>query len=314
LCRQPYGFRCPGVRRVVKNGCQHKGPGWERPSPMSDDVRINDALRRMVRQQVESLRGAGVEWLKRPAITSQPPDAGNLAAPHDSPPNNGARQPATNAPLAVGSRSSFSSSLFDQPRPAQAMSIDQKRRELKLLDETAVTRCIRCDMLAGNRTQTVFGVGNPDAELMFVGEAPGAEEDARGEPFVGPAGQLLNRIIEACRLSRSEVYIANVIKCRPPGNRTPLPDEISNCIGYLERQIEIIRPGFICALGAVAAQALLKTGESIGRLRGRFHDYRGIVVACTYHPAYLLRNPAAKKDVWEDMKRLLARMGRPVPA
>ncbi|HMC65346.1 MAG TPA: uracil-DNA glycosylase, partial [Gemmataceae bacterium] len=187
-----------------------------------------------------------------------------------------------------------------------------KSRELQMLEEQ-VSGCTRCAELCSTRTQTVFGVGSPDAELCFLGEAPGADEDAQGEPFVGAAGQLLNRIIAACGMKREEVYICNVLKCRPPGNRAPLPNEVANCKEYLERQLELIRPKFICALGAVAAQNLLNTTLSIGKLRGRFQDYQGIPVLCTYHPAYLLRNPASKRDVWEDMKLLLSRMGRPIP-
>ncbi len=168
---------------------------------------------------------------------------------------------------------------------------------------------MRCAELASTRTQTVFGVGNPQARLCFLGEAPGADEDKQGEPFVGRAGQLLTKIIEACQMKREDVYILNVLKCRPPGNRTPAPDEVENCRGYLDRQLEIIRPEFLCCLGSVAAQRLLDTTESIGRLRGRFHERNGIRIVCTYHPAYLLRNPAAKRDVWEDMKMLLREMG-----
>ncbi len=172
-----------------------------------------------------------------------------------------------------------------------------------------VAACTRCSELARCRTQTVFGVGNPNAELCFVGEAPGADEDAQGEPFVGAAGQLLTRIIGAMGLQRSDVYICNVLKCRPPGNRPPEPEEIANCRGYLERQLEIIQPKFICALGAHAAKTLLDSSLSIGRLRGRFHQFRGIPVLCTYHPAYLLRTPEAKKDVWEDVQVLMKEMG-----
>jgi DNA polymerase len=150
-------------------------------------------------------------------------------------------------------------------------------------------------------------------ELCFIGEAPGADEDAQGEPFVGPAGQLLNRIITACGMKREEVYICNILRCRPPGNRTPLPNEAANCREYLDCTLDLIRPKFICCLGACAAQNLLDTTTSATRLRGRFHDYQGMPVLVTYHPSYLLRNPAAKRDVWEDMKMLLARMGRPVP-
>jgi uracil-DNA glycosylase family 4 len=164
--------------------------------------------------------------------------------------------------------------------------------------------CQRC-RLARERKNIVFGEGNPRARLVFVGEGPGFEEDRQGIPFVGAAGQLLTRIIEAIKLSRSQVYICNVIKCRPPGNRNPEPDEIQTCFPFLERQIAAIQPDFICALGTFAAQTLLKTGTPISRLRGRFHNYQGIKVLPTYHPAYLLRNPDKKRDVWEDMKMLM---------
>jgi DNA polymerase len=164
--------------------------------------------------------------------------------------------------------------------------------------------CQRCP-LAQERNHIVFGDGNPRAKLIFVGEGPGFEEDQQGKPFVGAAGQLLTRIIEAIQLTRSQVYICNVIKCRPPGNRNPAPDEINACFPFLERQIATIRPDFICALGSFAAQTLLKTATPISRLRGRFHEYLGTKVLPTYHPAYLLRNPDKKRDVWEDMKMLM---------
>lgn len=176
-----------------------------------------------------------------------------------------------------------------------------------------VASCTMCGELAETRTQTVFGVGNPQARLCFMGEAPGASEDEQGEPFVGRSGQLLTKIIEACGLSRDEIYILNVLKCRPPGNRNPTPQESQNCRQFLNRQLELIEPEFICCLGAVAAQNLLETTTPIGKLRGEIHDYRGIKVVCTYHPAYLLRNPAAKKPTWDDMKLLLDEMGLPVP-
>jgi len=164
--------------------------------------------------------------------------------------------------------------------------------------------CWRC-RLARERNCIVFGEGNPRANLVFVGEGPGFEEDRQGKPFVGAAGQLLTRIIEAIKLTRDQVYICNIIKCRPPGNRNPESDEINTCAPFLERQIAAIQPDFICALGTFAAQTLLKTATPISRLRGRFHQYQGIKVLPTYHPAYLLRNPAKKRDVWEDMKMLM---------
>jgi uracil-DNA glycosylase family 4 len=163
--------------------------------------------------------------------------------------------------------------------------------------------CRRCK-LHPTRTQIVFGSGNPGAKLVFVGEGPGRDEDLQGKPFVGPAGQLLTKIIQAIQLSREEVYITNIIKCRPPGNRNPEPDEIKACEPFLIKQLEVIRPKLICALGTFAAQTLLKTEERISLLRGRFHQYQGIPLMPTYHPAYLLRNPNFKRDVWEDMKKI----------
>jgi DNA polymerase len=162
--------------------------------------------------------------------------------------------------------------------------------------------CTRCKLHAQGRTQIVFGVGNPDAELMFVGEAPGADEDIQGFPFVGRAGQLLTKIIEAIDLKREDVYIANVIKCRPPGNRNPDPDEVATCEPFLFQQIDIIKPKVIVALGKFGAQTLLRTLDPISRLRGRVYEFRGAKLVPTFHPAYLLRNPSSKREVWEDMK------------
>jgi uracil-DNA glycosylase family 4 len=166
--------------------------------------------------------------------------------------------------------------------------------------------CRRCKLCTLGRTQVVFGKGNPKARLMFVGEAPGQEEDERGEPFVGKSGQLLTKIIEAIGLSREQVYIANVIKCRPPSNRNPEPDEVATCEPFLFRQIDVIRPRVIVPLGKFAAQCVLKTMDPITKLRGRQFEYRGAVLIPTFHPAYLLRNPSAKREVWEDMKKVRA--------
>jgi uracil-DNA glycosylase len=167
---------------------------------------------------------------------------------------------------------------------------------------TDIGDCTRCKLHTLGRRQIVFGVGNPAADLMFVGEAPGADEDVQGVPFVGRAGQLLTRIIEAIGLGRDDVYIANVIKCRPPQNRNPEQDEVGTCEPFLFRQIDIIHPKVIVALGTFAARTLLRTLDPISRLRGRVYDYRGAKLIPTFHPAYLLRNPGAKRDVWEDMK------------
>ena len=167
-------------------------------------------------------------------------------------------------------------------------------------------QCPRCKLCGLGRTQTVFGVGNARARLMFVGEAPGDEEDKQGEPFVGRSGQLLTKIIEAIGLTRDQVYIANVIKCRPPDNRNPEPDEVATCEPFLFRQIDAIQPRVIVPLGKFAAQCLLKTADPITRLRGRTFEYRGATLIPTFHPAYLLRNPSAKREVWEDMKKVRA--------
>jgi uracil-DNA glycosylase family 4 len=173
--------------------------------------------------------------------------------------------------------------------------------------------CTRCKLHTLGRAQIVFGVGNPAADLMFVGEAPGADEDVQGVPFVGRAGQLLTKMIEAMGFAREDVYIANVIKCRPPDNRNPDPDEVLSCEPFLFRQIESIRPVVIVALGAFAAKALLKSEQPISKLRGQVHDYHGAKLIPTFHPSYLLRSPGQKKYAWDDLKRALSLMGRAVP-
>jgi DNA polymerase len=188
------------------------------------------------------------------------------------------------------------------PRPeATAASAAEA---LEVLRREVGPDCTRCKLHALGRRQVVFGVGNPRARLMFVGEGPGEDEDRQGEPFVGRAGQLLTKIIEAIGLSREQVYIANVIKCRPPGNRNPEPDEVSTCEPFLFRQIDIVQPRVIVPLGKFAAQSLLRTTDPITRLRGRAFTYRGATLIPTFHPAYLLRTPSAKREVWEDMKKV----------
>jgi uracil-DNA glycosylase family 4 len=177
----------------------------------------------------------------------------------------------------------------------------------QLIDVAAeAAGCTKC-RLAQGRTQVVFGVGNPDADVLFVGEAPGFHEDKQGEPFVGAAGQLLTKVLnEVLGLGREDVYIANVIKCRPPGNRNPEPDEVERCQPFLFRQIDAIKPKVIVALGKFAAQSLLQANDPITRLRGRTYVYRGATLIPTFHPAYLLRNPSSKREVWEDMKKVRA--------
>lgn len=196
----------------------------------------------------------------------------------------------------------------------------QNKADLLTAVRERVRVCTKCEHLACSRTQTVFGVGNPDADLMFIGEAPGADEDQQGEPFVGRAGQLLTRIIKAMNFVREDVYIANILKCRPDtppgsfGNRPPTPAEMQTCRPYLMEQIEIIQPSVLVALGAVAVEGLLGMRGTMRELRGRWHTYNNIPLMITYHPAYLLRNqsPSEKRKVWEDMLQVLERLERPI--
>jgi uracil-DNA glycosylase family 4 len=188
-------------------------------------------------------------------------------------------------------------------QPVQAVTFSRNAAEALAAVRADIGDCTRCKLHTMGRTQVVFGVGNPDADLMFVGEAPGADEDVQGIPFVGRAGQLLTDIIEkGLQIPRKDVYIANVIKCRPPGNRNPEPDEVATCEPFLFQQIDIIKPKVIVALGKFGAQTLQRTHDPISRLRGRVYDYRGAKLIPTFHPAYLLRNPSSKREVWEDMK------------
>jgi len=211
------------------------------------------------------------------------------------------------------SASAAISLTLSQPYPTDLPEATAGRQQLLEELNNQVRACQLCRELACTRKQTVFGIGNAKPRVVFFGEAPGADEDRQGEPFVGRAGQLLTKIIEACGWQRSAVYIMNVLKCRPPDNRNPSPDETTNCRPFFERQLEILRPEYIVCAGTVPAQALLETAESVGKLRGRFHQYRDSTVLVTYHPSYLLRNPSAKKYVWDDMQMLLTKMGLPIP-
>lgn len=251
-----------------------------------------DRLARVLRQHLASLEASGVEWLP---LARMP-------------------LPVLSAPILP------TETVPEAAAEVAADSVEARRHELKVLAER-VSGCTRCPALAATRTQTVFGVGRLDPDLCVVGEAPGADEDAQGEPFVGPAGQMLTRILAACGLRREDVFICNIIKCRPPSNRAPETEEADNCREYLERQLELVRPKFICAFGGTAVKHLLNTTRSVGGLRGKLHDYRGIPVVCTYHPSYLLPHRTngdkevereRKRLVWEDMKFLLTQMGRPV--
>jgi DNA polymerase len=196
-----------------------------------------------------------------------------------------------------------------RPRPAGKNKPDDRERgEAFHSLSLEAANCRQCP-LAQTRKNVVFGAGSLSAQVVFVGEAPGADEDEQGRPFVGKAGQLLTNIITAMGLTRKEVYICNILKCRPPGNRTPLPEEIRLCEPFLKRQLSLIAPQIICALGSIAAKALLRTETPISALRGRFQSYEGIKLMPTYHPAYLLRNPSSKKQVWEDIQQVMKEIG-----
>jgi uracil-DNA glycosylase len=216
-------------------------------------------------------------------------------------------------PVAASLREPCTSPIGQRPQPGNKADLLAAVRE-------RVSACTKCAHLACSRTQTVFGVGNPGADLMFIGEAPGADEDRQGEPFVGRAGQLLTRILRAMNFAREDVYIANILKCRPDmpagsfGNRPPTPTEMQTCRPYLVEQIDIIQPSVLVALGAVAAEGLLGTRAAMRDLRGRWHIYNNIPLMITYHPAYLLRNqaPSEKRKVWEDMLQVMERLERPI--
>jgi DNA polymerase len=305
------------------------------------DERKNSLLiaRRIVSQRLESLHRAGVEQIGR-ALASEPgPSVSAVAMREDRlaeatpmtaslpDPIQEAADPASTQPSTASAASSMPRSpartvlpapsatplSLVQPYPTDLPKSIADRQQLLDGLNAEVRECTLCRELACTRTQTVFGVGSAKPRVVFFGEAPGADEDRQGEPFVGRAGQLLTKIIEACGWKRSEVYILNVLKCRPPDNRNPLPQETDNCRPFFERQLEILRPEYIVCVGTVPAQALLETDVSVGKLRGRFHRYRDSTVLVTYHPSYLLRNPSAKKYVWEDMQLLLKEMGLPVP-
>jgi uracil-DNA glycosylase family 4 len=260
----------------------------------SSSGRSRTRLAKAVAQRLESLHRAGVTHVRRPKV--------------------GAADPSASAAAVCAKAAAPAKPTRPAVAPSGASAGDERCAALAALAHE-VAQCARCAELASTRTQTVFGTGNPRPRLVFMGEAPGADEDRQGLPFVGRAGQLLTDMIEkGMRLPRSEVYILNAIKCRPPGNRTPTDEETSHCREYFQRQLEILQPEFICCLGAVASHVLLEVTTSVGQLRGRVHDYQGIHVICTYHPAYLLRNPPAKKQTWEDLQLLMREMGLPSPA
>jgi DNA polymerase len=268
---------------------------------MSDDAALDElrfltrALRAHLEWQVES----GTTGLERAAQEVAPASALALPIPAQI------AVPVASAPAAIAAIAAPASEPPSVPR--------NEPRSLSVLAEVVQT-CTRCG-LCRQRKQAVFARGTGSSGVCFVGEGPGADEDAQGYPFVGKAGQLLDRMIEAMGLGRDEVYVCNVVKCRPPDNRKPEPDEMAACLPYLNEQLELVAPRVIVALGATAVQGLLGTTEGIMRLRGKWKSYRGqFDVMPTFHPAYLLRTPAAKREVWEDLQEVLRRIGRSVPA
>ncbi|MFO1005520.1 MAG: uracil-DNA glycosylase [Planctomycetaceae bacterium] len=279
---------------------------------------------RGLQQILRSWHSAGLGHLARtvpgepePVIDSPAPPARAEAPRAAAPPvTSTASTPPADTQTPMARKSSSAAAAPELPVIQVAAEATQGgSRESRLSALAArVAQCQRCQELASTRTQTVFGVGNPNAKVMFIGEAPGADEDATGEPFVGRAGQLLTKIIEACGWTRAEIYICNILRCRPPGNRAPSLVEARHCREYLDGQIAIIQPEYIVCWGTTAAQNLLGSEETIGKMRGRFYTHGKAKVLCTYHPSYLLRNPEAKKPVWEDMKLLLAEMGLTPPS
>lgn len=274
---------------------------------MADESSRTLALQ--VKQHLAALKAAGIDFIPRPRVSltsftppvEQPRLAAEVKATPIAPP------PASPAivPDAAGLFAGATAPVPDSP--------EGRRHELQVLAKE-IEPCSRCPELFATRKQTVFGVGKIEPDICFVGEAPGADEDRQGEPFVGAAGRLLTDIItKGLKYRREDVYICNILKCRPPGNRNPSPEEAENCRGYLERQIKLVKPRFLVALGGIAAKNLLQTNTGIMKLRGKMYQYKGIPLICTFHPSYLLRTEAAKKDCWDDMKMLLKEMGKLIP-
>ncbi|QDU94162.1 uracil-DNA glycosylase [Lignipirellula cremea] len=309
---------------------------------MTDEAEIRERRRLAVLQRLQSLHRAGLRQLPRPdrqavetlqqtftgaaprvepiveapsatpsssASPSSASPAATSSAPTPTAAASSAEAPPVSrpAPRPVASTSLFSGQAGGSDMLGRAATLEQRRDALRLVADE-VAGCTRC-ALSRSRTQTVFGVGNPMTRIVFLGEGPGAEEDRVGEPFVGAAGQLLDKMISAMSLSRDEVYILNVVKCRPPGNRNPEPEEALACRDYLDRQLAILQPEFICCLGAVAAKNLLDSPKSVGQLRGHIWRHGPSKVVVTYHPAYLLRAPQEKRKAWEDLQLLMGEMG-----
>ncbi len=272
-------------------------------------VRVLDPqLKRALAERIRYYQELGIYDFYRRDFRA-PDRSAEMLAPEQSP------QPQVPGQMTTKAKSvapvMLEEDMFESAARAES-GVADPAQALKLIRED-LGDCTRCRLHKQGRKQIVFGVGNPKADLMFIGEAPGADEDEQGEPFVGRAGQLLNNMIKAMGLRREQVYIANIIKCRPPGNRTPERDECETCSPFLMRQIAVIKPKVIVALGAVAAKTLLAINASMADLRGRWYDFRGTKLAVTYHPAFLLRDPRQKKETWKDLQMVMKELGLPVP-
>lgn len=277
-----------------------------------------------VKTLVEQFQSDAAETPAAPAVAESPAPAANPpaanppapqtpapqrpAAPPQSPTS--AQAPTIQAPATKGSAFSLvaESPTAGHSYPGPAASSEQRTAALAEYAQQ-VAACTRCDVLSKCRTQTVFGEGNVNPRVVFFGEAPGRDEDLSGRPFVGKAGELLTKMIQACKFAREDVYILNTVKCRPPNNRNPEPTEIDNCREFFEAQLNLLRPEYIVCLGLISTQALLRTKLSVGQLRGKLHNHFDSKVVVTYHPAYLLRNPAAKKAAWDDLQLMLRDAG-----
>jgi uracil-DNA glycosylase len=282
----------PGFIKTHLELCRRLGIRYVSAIPSSSGLKVETVFEATESEAVE--KNSSVNPVSAPTSSASPSiPASDFAK---TIPNKLAERPES---FSVPGLSTVPSWLTASPETIQAMELTAFNQD--------ICECQKCP-LGKTRNKFVFGSGNPQAEIMFVGEAPGADEDAQGLPFVGRAGQLLTKIIESTKVwKRSDVFICNVLKCRPPGNRTPLPEEVEQCRPYLEEQVKIIKPKLIMALGASAAQALLKTKDAVGKMRGKWHEFEGISLRVTYHPAALLRFDGYKKDVWEDMKELTAK-------
>ena len=268
---------------------------------------LDPQLRRALADRVRFYNELGIYDFYRRETVAVGSDTPEIA----STPETLTPEPMPSRPKTVLAAPVTEEDLFAAPKPESKTS--DPAQALRLIRED-LGDCTRCRLHQQGRKQIVFGVGDPRAELMFIGEAPGADEDQQGEPFVGRAGQLLNNMIKAMGIRREDVYIANIIKCRPPGNRTPERDECETCSPFLMRQIAAIRPKVIVALGAVAAKTLLAINAPMSELRGHWYDFRGTKLAVTYHPAFLLRDPRQKKETWKDLQMVMKELNMPLPS